>query len=80
MGYVSRHIFKWFGLTLILLNDGEQLYNGFGNTSSTQPAQGFFLQCSQIVSRCHFWGTKITILSSTLRFCFVVSDLQQVRV
>lgn len=32
MGCVSRHIFKWFGLSLILLNDGEQLYSGFRNT------------------------------------------------
>lgn len=55
MGYVSRHIFKWFRLTLILLNDGEQLYNGFRNTFNVKLAWVwlgiFFLQCCQIISQ-----------------------------
>lgn len=54
MGYVSRHIFKWFGLSLILLNDGEQLIMG----SETLPPHhshrrgGILLsQCCQIISQ-----------------------------
>lgn len=50
MGYVSRHIFKWFRLTLILLNDREQLDNGFRNTFNAQLARGFFAVLSDNIS------------------------------
>lgn len=56
MGYVSRHIFKWFRLTLILLNDGKQLYNGFRNAFNVQwhgagGGGGGGVQCCQIISQ-----------------------------
>lgn len=80
MGSGSRHVSKWFSLTLILLNDREQLENGFRNSAHAQLAwvrvSFFFVMLSDNVSVTFLGSQKCPSSAHPARQCLVCSSLE----